>query len=84
MLDQFRQRGFADTADSWVQPGPNKRMTADQLADALGPEALQRLQQETGLPREQLLSELSDTLPDAVDKLTPEGRVPRDEDLVRD
>jgi uncharacterized protein YidB (DUF937 family) len=35
------------------------------------------------MPRDQLLSELSDTLPEVVDQLTPAGRPPTDEDLSR-
>lgn len=84
LLEQFRRNGHGAEVDSWVQPGPNRRMAPNQLADALGADTVQHLTQETGLPREQLLDQLADTLPDAVDQLTPDGKVPRDEDLVRD
>jgi uncharacterized protein YidB (DUF937 family) len=34
------------------------------------------LSQQTGLSREDILSRLSKNLPDAVDKYTPQGRIP--------
>jgi len=37
---------------------------------------LDTLARETGMSREQLVSRLSAELPQAVDKLTPQGRVP--------
>jgi uncharacterized protein YidB (DUF937 family) len=33
------------------------------------------------MPRQQLLSELSDHLPDAVDQFTPDGRLPTHEEV---
>lgn len=76
LLERFRQSGQADTADSWVQTGPNKPVTPGQLEQAIGPEALQNLSQQTGLSREELLARLSRDLPDAVDRYTPQGRLP--------
>jgi uncharacterized protein YidB (DUF937 family) len=39
--------------------------------------------QQTGLPKDQLLTGLSSELPEAVDKLTPDGKVPTEEELTR-
>ena len=41
------------------------------------------LVKETNISREELLSGLSGELPDTIDKLTPEGRLPTDEELSR-
>ncbi|MGQ7794411.1 YidB family protein [Faunimonas sp. B44] len=76
LLERFRQSGQADTADSWVRTGPNKPVTPGQLEQAIGPEALQNLSRQTGLSREELLARLSRDLPDAVDRYTPQGRLP--------
>ena len=43
---------------------------------AIGPEVLDTLSQQTGLSRQELLARLSRELPDAVDKYTPDGRLP--------
>ena len=62
-------------------PGPNKQLTPAQLEQAIGPEVLDTLSKHTGLTREELLSRLSRELPDAVDKYTPNGRLPTNADL---
>ena len=76
LLDRFRQTGHGDTADSWVAQGPNKAVQPQQLEQAIGPETLDALARQTGLPREEIVARLTRTLPDAVDKYTPDGRLP--------
>ena len=56
--------------------GPNKQIAPPQLEQAIGPDVLQTLSQQTGLSREEILSRLSKSLPEAVDKYTPQGRIP--------
>ncbi|WP_349262524.1 YidB family protein [Geminicoccus sp.] len=76
LVDRFRQSGHGEVADSWVQSGPNKEVAPHQLEQAIGPDALATLMQHTGLSREELLSRLTRELPNAVDKYTPDGRLP--------
>jgi uncharacterized protein YidB (DUF937 family) len=76
LVDRFKQNGQGDVADSWVSRGPNQQITPQQLEKAIGPEVLATLSQQTGLSREELLSRLSRNLPEAVDKYTPDGRIP--------
>ena len=83
VLERFKQSGQADTAKSWVNIGPNKPCTAEQLEQAIGPEVLETLSRQTGLPRDELVSRLCRELPDAVDKYTPEGRLPTEAELSR-
>ena len=81
LLDQFRQSGYGEHVDSWVGTGQNRRLAPDELSQALGPDMLDELEQQTGLPRQQLLSELSEELPDAVDQFTPDGRLPTEQEV---
>jgi uncharacterized protein YidB (DUF937 family) len=83
LLDRFRQSGHEDKAQSWVSTGANKSIAPQELEQALGEERIQWLMEQTGMPRDQLLSGLSGELPDAIDKLTPDGRLPTDEELSR-
>ena len=76
LVDRFKQSGQGETADSWVGTGPNKPVTPSQLEQAIGPEVLDTLSKQTGLSRDDLLARLSRELPDAVDKYTPQGRLP--------
>jgi uncharacterized protein YidB (DUF937 family) len=83
LLDRFKQNGQGQAADSWVSKGPNQQLQPDQLERAIGPDVLNSLSQQTGLSREELLSRLTRELPSAVDKMTPEGRLPTEDEAAR-
>jgi uncharacterized protein YidB (DUF937 family) len=83
LVNAFKQKGQGDVAESWVGRGPNKQIAPSQLEDAIGSDVLETLSQRTGLSREELLSRLAKNLPDAVDKYTPEGRIPTAADFSR-
>src|SRR5215207_3696815 len=76
LVDTFKQKGHGDVADSWVSRGPNKKIAPPQLEQVIGSDVLEELSQQTGLSRQELLARLSKILPEAVDKYTPEGRLP--------
>jgi uncharacterized protein YidB (DUF937 family) len=76
LVDQFKQSGQGNLADSWVKTGPNQPVTPNQVEQAIGSDVLAALVERTGLSRDELLARLSQELPNAVDKLTPDGRIP--------
>jgi uncharacterized protein YidB (DUF937 family) len=59
-----------------VNHGPNQDIGPDELEAAIGPDVLAALTERTGLSPEELLKLLSQQLPSAVDRYTPEGRLP--------
>lgn len=81
LLNQFQQKGLGDQANSWVSNGPNKPVSPNDLANALGADQIDQLSAQSGLPRDQLLQGLSHYLPDAVNHLTPDGRLPNEHEL---
>ena len=81
LLKQFQQNGQGEAANSWVGAGPNKTIAPGDLANALGADQLDQLSSQSGLSREDLLQGLSQYLPQAVDHLTPEGRLPNETEL---
>ena len=81
LVESFRQNGQGEAAESWVRHGPNQPITPDQLERAIGPDVLESLSQRTGLSREDLLARLARDLPDAVDRYTPDGRLPGSADF---
>ena len=83
LIDRFKQSGHGQVADSWVKTGPNQNLAPQQLEQAIGPDVLNTLSQQTGLSREELLSRLTRELPDAVDKFTPNGRLPTEDEAGR-
>jgi len=76
LLQRFQQTGHAQTAQSWVNTGANAPITPEQVESAVGRDTVQTLADQTGTPYEQVLSDLSKGLPQTIDQLTPEGRVP--------
>jgi len=81
LLKQLQQNGHGETANSWVSPGPNKQIAPGDLANALGADQINGLMSQTGLSREDLLSGLSQQLPDVINHLTPDGRLPTDSEV---
>jgi uncharacterized protein YidB (DUF937 family) len=81
LLKQLQQNGHGETANSWVSPGPNKEIAPGDLASALGADQINGLMSQTGLSRDDLLSGLSQQLPDVINHLTPHGRLPTDSEV---
>jgi uncharacterized protein YidB (DUF937 family) len=76
LVERFKQGGQGEAVDSWVGTGPNKQIAPSQVEQAIGPDVLDTLSKQTGLSREEILARLSRELPHAVDKYTPDGRLP--------
>jgi uncharacterized protein YidB (DUF937 family) len=81
LLNQFQQKGLGDKAESWVANGPNKQIAPGDLANALGADQIESLTSQSGLSRDELLQGLSKYLPDVVNHLTPDGRLPDENEL---
>jgi len=83
LLKQFQQTGQSDVAHSWIGSGPNKAISPDDLASALGADRINALMAYSGMSRDDLLNGLSEHLPGVVDQLTPNGRLPTDQEAAR-
>jgi uncharacterized protein YidB (DUF937 family) len=81
LMRRMQEGGLGNQAGSWVGTGPNQEIAPEELEQALGRDTVEDLSQQTGKPYLDVLSELSRSLPDTVDRLTPQGRMPRDEDF---
>ncbi len=76
LMDRFTNAGHQTKAQSWVSSGQNESIGADELEQSLDDETIAELVEKTGLSRSELLTRLSQTLPDAVDQATPDGQFP--------
>jgi len=86
LLDMLTKSGLVDQKDSWVGTGQNQSVTGAQIQQALPDETLRKVAEQAGVTPEEAASDLARTLPQAVDKLTPEGQLPQAaslEELVR-
>jgi uncharacterized protein YidB (DUF937 family) len=81
LLKQLQQNGQGETTNSWVSPGPNKQISPDDLGRALGADQIDALSSQSGLSRDELLAGLSQHLPEIINHLTPDGRLPTESEL---
>src|SRR5262245_53550356 len=83
ILKQLEQNGHGEVARSWIGSGPNKQIAPADLEKALGHEKVNTLAEQAGVSKIDLLSGLSDQLPELVDQLTPHGRMPTETEASR-
>ena len=83
LIKDLQNNGQGQVAKSWVANGPNQAIAPESLEAAVGVDTLDALAKQTGMKREDILSGLSQQLPGLVDHLTPDGRVPTQEEAAR-
>ena len=77
LVDKFHQGGLGQIANSWVGTGQNMPVSADQITHVLGSGTIGQLAQQLGLGHGEIAGQLSQLLPELVDKLTPNGQLPQ-------
>ena len=73
IVSQLEQKGLGATVQSWVGNGPNQPISAEQIHQAFGPDTIRELAAKVGWSPQDVASKLAATLPEAVDRLTPQG-----------
>ncbi|MBO0763089.1 MAG: DUF937 domain-containing protein [Hyphomicrobiaceae bacterium] len=81
LIGQFKQSGLEDIINSWIGTGQNRAVSPTQLRQAIGQETVNGLSRQTGAPPEDLMNQLARYLPGVIDRLTPNGQLPRQADL---
>jgi uncharacterized protein YidB (DUF937 family) len=76
IASQFEKNGFGGTMKSWVSQGQNLPITADQIHQVLGSDKVKELAAKMGLPADKVAELLAQHLPQAIDKATPDGKLP--------
>jgi uncharacterized protein YidB (DUF937 family) len=76
LIGQFDSKGLGDVIGSWVSTGKNLPVSGDQLQSVLGKDTITALASKLGMDSKSVTSQLSNLLPQVVDKLTPAGKVP--------
>jgi uncharacterized protein YidB (DUF937 family) len=83
LINDLKNSGQGQAAQSWVERGPNQAIAPSDLRKALGGDELDALARQSGLSHDELLEGLSQNLPELVDQLTPDGRLPTEEEASR-
>ena len=81
LVSQFQQAGLGHIAQSWVGNGANQPVSPQQLQGVFGQDQVQSMASQSGMAPNDFLSQLSQHLPNAVNGMTPNGRLP-DEGLI--
>src|SRR5262245_24039708 len=77
VVNAFEKNGLGPTVQSWVSTGPNQTISPDDVHKVIGTDLLQQLAAKSGLSVQELSQRLAQVLPEAVDKLTPNGAIPK-------
>jgi uncharacterized protein YidB (DUF937 family) len=83
LVEDLEQSGQGAAARSWVGSGENQPIEPNDLAKAAGADTIDALSRQTGMPRDELLAQLSEELPNLINQLTPDGRLPTDDEASR-
>ncbi|MFF4008804.1 YidB family protein [Streptomyces sp. NPDC001717] len=85
LLDMLTKSGLAEQAQSWIGTGDNQPVSGAQVREALPDDTLRKVAQEAGVSPDQAADEIAQALPQAVDRLTPSGRMPSGslEDIIK-
>ncbi|MFE5948309.1 YidB family protein [Streptomyces sp. NPDC056480] len=86
LLEMLTKSGLTDQTRSWVGTGDNQPVSGAQIAEALPDETLQKVAQDAGVSPQEAADQIAQSLPQAVDKLTPTGSMPQGslEDIIRE
>jgi uncharacterized protein YidB (DUF937 family) len=77
LVQRFQQAGLGDVVASWISTGQNQPVGAGQLEDVLGSDTVASIARQLGLSQGDAAGQLSELLPQVVDRLTPQGQLPQ-------
>ncbi|HXY55447.1 MAG TPA: YidB family protein [Nitrospirota bacterium] len=77
-IEAFKNKGLGDIVSSWISTGENKPISPDQIKQALGSDKIQQIAEKLGISKDLASQHLSDLLPQIIDKLTPNGKLPEE------
>jgi len=76
VITEFEKTGYGQHVKSWVSTGPNLPISAQQIQQVLGSDKVKELAAKFGIPIDKAAELLAQYVPTAIDKATPEGKLP--------
>ena len=84
LISAFQNAGMGEQLKSWIGTGENMPISADQLSNALGSDKIRDIASQLGMSPGAVSGELADMLPQMIDKLTPNGQLPDNHNMLQD
>ena len=81
LVQAFQSHGFGEVVGSWVSTGQNLPISPEQIARVLGSQQLSQFASQAGVSHDVAGQTLASLLPGVVDKLTPNGQLPSNNEL---
>ena len=81
LIQTFKEKGLGDAVSSWISTGENQPVTGDQIQHALGGNLIQQIAEQLGSSKSEVSGGLSNLFPEIIDKLTPNGSLPENDQL---
>jgi uncharacterized protein YidB (DUF937 family) len=78
LIEKFQKNGLGEVASSWIGTGANQPVSPEQINKALGTESIIEMAGKVGVSGNQISEGLASILPQIIDKLTPDGKLPED------
>ena len=82
LAQMFHDKGLGGMVSSWISTGPNPPISADQVQQVLGNDQVKALAAKAGISPDAAGGAIAQILPGLVDKLTPNGSVPEQSNLM--
>ncbi|TJZ77371.1 YidB family protein [Chitiniphilus eburneus] len=76
LVERFQAGGLGDVVQSWVGSGGNLPVSPEQIQSVLGSDVVHQLAEKVGLDPQAVAGQLAGALPQLVDSLTPDGKLP--------
>ena len=83
LLNMFKGKGLGSIVESWIGTGPNKKISASKVKKGLGNDLLEQIAGAAGVSKGQASGQLAKYLPEIINKLTPQGKIPQGGNLAQ-
>lgn len=84
IVDALNNAGLQEQLKSWIGTGENLPISGDQLTQALGSDKIRDIAGQLGMSQGEVSGGLAGILPQLIDKISPQGRLPEQHSLVED
>jgi uncharacterized protein YidB (DUF937 family) len=81
ILGGLKAQGLSQQADSWVGTGQNEPVSGADMEKAVGKEKIQEVANQLGVSESEAADVVAKAVPEVVDKVSPDGQLPPDQDL---